>query len=271
MTLNSPLVSVEWLKDHLNDENLVLLDSTWFLPKSQRSGKDEYKQNHIPGAVFFDYDNEACDHSSLLPRMMPTAQAFDDVVQNLGCHKDSVIIIYDNNGMFSSPRAWWMFKAMGAQQVAVLDGGLIAWQAAGHSTCDKLATPTKGDFESKIRPNAFVDADFVLERLNSKSHVIIDARSKERFDQAHMPGAKNLHYQDVLRNGKVRPLHELKVLLKNHIPPQQTTTFSCGSGVTACILALCAELCGIHDISVYDASWSEWGASDHHPKEGKKT
>jgi thiosulfate/3-mercaptopyruvate sulfurtransferase len=268
MTLNNSLVSVDWLSDHLNSSQLILLDATWFLPKFQRSGQVEFLKEHIEGAQFFDYDQEVCDKDSPFPRMMPSAAEFEKVVQKLGVCQDSVVVIYDNNEMFSSPRAWWMFKAMGTEKVAVLNGGLVEWKKAGFPTVNTLKKVEEvGDFKADLQKEAFVDSNVVLERLRDPSSKILDARAKERFDDAHMPGAGNLPYTHLLNSGKMKSSEELKAIYSSLLSKSQCPTFSCGSGVTACILALGADQCGLESISVYDASWSEWGQSENFPKE----
>lgn len=265
---SSSLVSVEWLASNLALPNLVILDATWFLPKFERSGREEYVQEHIEGAHFFDYDQEICDKSSAFPRMMPSVLEFEKAVQKLGVNNDSQIVIYDNNEMFSSPRAWWMFKAMGAQQVAVLDGGLVAWKKAGHPTVDTVVQDGQlGNFKAHLNEKAFIDSKKVLDDLKSAQHLVMDARSKDRFDEAHMPGAMNLPYTELLESGKMKSSDELKSIYSKWVSKGQSLTCSCGSGVTACILALGADLSGVENISVYDASWSEWGQDESFPKE----
>lgn len=269
--LNSSLVEVEWLAQDLDSPNLVILDATWFLPKHNRSGKEEFGKEHIQGAQFFDYDQEVCDKSSEFPRMMPSAADFEQAVRKLGVNNDSTIIVYDNNEMFSSPRAWWMFKAMGAQQVAVLNGGLVAWKKAGYATVESVKQVDEGNFVAKSNDNAFIDSKQVLARLYDDADLILDARSQDRFDEAHMPNACNLPYTELLEGGKMKSPDELKAIYSKWIEKGQKLTFSCGSGVTACILALGADVIGVDPISVYDASWSEWGQNESLPKESLKS
>ncbi|MFK5922647.1 MAG: sulfurtransferase [Verrucomicrobiota bacterium] len=254
------LVSVEWLNQHLGDEGIIVLDASWHLPGKERCGREEWHGLHIPGARFFDYDGEIKDQETHLPRMLPDEDLFAESVRKLGVKQDSLVVVYDSNAMFSSCRAWWMFRAMGHQRVAVLDGGLLAWQAAGYTVNDEprnLSVP--GDFVAQ-KNEKFVSADHVHKRLHDADTTILDARSKDRFDAACMPGAKNLPYVELLEEGKMKPIDELKDIFSALADPQQRLLCSCGSGVTACIIALAADLSGRDEIVVYDASWTEWGA-----------
>lgn len=260
------LISAVDLKELFNDPHLVVLDATWFLPKAERHGKEEFKTQHIAGARFFDYDQEVCDSSSAYPRMMPSVELFEASVRALGVSNTSKVVVYDNNQMFSSPRAWWMFKAMGHTSVFVLDGGLEAWLAVGGEVEAGEPSALKGDFVADPVEQAFVDAEHVLNSIQSGDRQILDARAAERFKAEHMPKASNLHYQELLRDGKMKPLDELKEIYSEKITADKGVTFSCGSGVTACILVLGASLSGYEDLKVYDASWSEWGKREDLPK-----
>ena len=258
-----PLVTVEWLIENINHPQLKILDASWHLPKMERSGHDEWLLKRIPNSGFFDYDGEIKDHSSNLPRMLPSPQLFTHSVQKLGINNDSFIVVYDTNNLFSSPRAWWMFRAMGHQKVAVLDGGLKAWEDAKQPLASgEFNFPEKGDFKAKLIQNTFIDSTIVLNSLASKETIICDARSSERFDAAHMPGASNIPYSKFINEGRMKPVNELKAILKQQLDEDQSMICTCGSGVTACILALGAELAGHKNISVYDGSWSEWGKGD---------
>ncbi len=267
LTLPSSLVSVAWLQQHYQEKNVLILDATWHLPAAERDGRSEWQERRIPGAQFFDYDAEIKDHQSALPRMMPSAELFTQAVQRLGVSRKSVIIIYDANGLFSSPRAWWMFRAMGHSAVAVLDGGLQAWQEAGY----ELETQTPriarlGNFKAALQEDFFVDAERVLAAIQNEQVRICDARSAERFASGHMPTAQNLPYTELLEHGRMKDLASLRALFQQRLTDEQRLLCSCGSGVTACVLALAADLIGRTDISVYDASWSEWGSNTDYPQ-----
>ena len=268
--LPGPLVSVDYLRAHLGE--VVLLDVPFLPPGSSAPAAVEA----IPGAQVFDYDKQICDPVSPLPHMMPTPAAFEAAVRALGIHKDSRIIVYDRVGTFASPRAWWMFKAMGHDAVAVLDGGLPAWRAAGLPTGAHGAPGRVGDFCVRPQPGRFCDADHVARLLDDPDAAVVDARSAGRFvgrdpepraglRGGHMPGAYNLFFGEVQRGGQMRPVAELHARIQSTVGPRERLCFSCGSGVTACILALAAELAGYTDLTVYDGSWSEWGLPSSRP------
>jgi thiosulfate/3-mercaptopyruvate sulfurtransferase len=245
---------------------VTLLDATWFLPKFERSGKKEFLGEHLPGAQFFDYDRVICDQNSDLPRMMPSVDVFSKEVCALGVKQDRPVVVYDNNGLFSSPRAWWMFVAMGHTQVAVLDGGLQAWKEQGFPTTSELTTTHTGDFVATPNAEGFVDAKMVEERLAGAGHTVLDARAEERFKASHMPGALNLPYKKLLVEDRLASAEDCRAWFKERVDRETQFTFSCGSGVTACVLALAARRAGLKNLSVYDGSWSEWGASERWPK-----
>lgn len=254
------LVSVEWLQEHLDNESVVVLDASWHLPAKERNGRQEWEEVRIPGAGYFDYHNVIADQETDLPHMLPGESLFAESVQSLGVNRDSLVVVYDTNQMFSSPRAWWMFRAMGHDRVAVLDGGLLAWREAGCAVEEGEAnTPVTGNFVAE-KNDRFVRADYVLGQLSNPDTMILDARSDERYAAGHMPGAKNLPYSQLLQDGKMKSADELKDLFSTAIDGRKDLLFSCGSGVTACVLALGASLAGFENAVVYDGSWTEWGA-----------
>jgi thiosulfate/3-mercaptopyruvate sulfurtransferase len=263
------LVSVHWLSENFNAENLVILDASIKLVTPVQHSAQEVPV-YIPGALRFDIDHEMSDMSSSLPHMMLPPQMFTDKVQQLGINQDSAIVAYDRVGVYSSPRAWWMFRAMGHDQVAVLDGGLPAWIEAGHETVAQLADlpMQRGDFVSRPQPEMFVDSDDVKTALNNPTFSVIDARSEGRFKgqepelreglrRGHMPNAINIPFTSVLEKGKMSSKSKLRSTFEPY--KDKKMTFSCGSGVTACVTALAAEQAGSKNLSVYDGSWSEWG------------
>ena len=203
---------------------------------------------------------------------MPSSEFFADEMQKLGVNNDSAIVVYDKAGVYSSPRAWWMFRAMGHDQVAVLDGGLPSWIQAGYETVPTLATPKqRGDFASHPQGGLFVDSKYVVQALADSAFSVIDARSAGRFKGqepepragmrgGHMPNAVNIPYTDVIENGLMSSKSKLRSIYEQY--KDKKIIFSCGSGVTACVVALAAEQAGYKDLAVYDGSWSEWGLPD---------
>ncbi|WP_136067447.1 3-mercaptopyruvate sulfurtransferase [Modicisalibacter radicis] len=272
MTL-SDLVTVDWLRANLDLPEIVILDASWYLPSETRDPYAEYLEGHIPGAKRFDFDGEIKDASSALPHMLPAASEFTAAVRALGVNANSRVVIYDGMGVFAAPRAWWMFKVMGHGNVAVLDGGLPAWKAAGCGL-ESGAQPGReapGDFEARLVPERLADAADVAEYLEKRTAQVIDARSPARFSgeqseprpglrSGHMPGAVNLPFDQLLENGFYRSPEVLEKRFREAgIESGTPIVGSCGSGVTASLLALGAELAGLGPMAVYDGSWAEWG------------
>ena len=269
MTIPKPLVSAEWLKDHLDHHDLVILDAS--VPKVGTSNEHKENNPQIPGARFFDLNRGFSDLTSDLPHMMASPKVFEESAQQLGINQNSIVVIYDNLGVYSSPRAWWMFKSMGHDQVTVLDGGLSNWIDLDYPTEEKRASDTpKGDFIASAQMGFFKGANEVLQEIDYADHTLMDARSKGRFDGTapeprqglrggHIPGSRNLPFSEVLDDVFFKPKSTLTQIFKEKGIENQSLTFSCGSGLTACILALAADVAGYKKLSVYDGSWSEWG------------
>ncbi len=274
----SPLVDVNWLQDNLPAAELVLLDASLApVVPGYSSLNNEQNFQAIPGARRFDYSTKICQANSSLPHRMPTAEIFQEEVQKLGINRDSVIVVYDDVGLYASPRAWWMLRAMGHDQVAVLDGGLRAWIEAGYSTVNALQEDlSRGNFVSEFNAQTFCDSSAVLSALDDSGYVILDARSSGRFHGTapeprpgirggHMPNAKNLPFPEVLNGGTMKSIPELREIFKNLLTEDKRLITSCGSGLTACILTFAAHLAGHRNLSVYDGSWIEWGAPSKLP------
>lgn len=274
LTLPSALVDSHWLANHLNHPELILLDASWYMPNAQRNGEQEWQQQRIAQAQFFDFDNVIKDHDSALPHMLPTAEQFAQHVAQLGVSNHSVIVIYDGSGIFAAPRAWWMFKAMGHQQVAVLNGGLPAWLEQGYPI--EKTPPTKATlahYEAHHQADWVVNANQVATALTKPAdYLVLDARSVDRFSgqtpdprpkvrAGHMPGAQCLPFTELISQGHLLPIATLKEKLAPLLNHKQQLICSCGSGVTAAILALAAYLVGQHKVAVYDGSWCEWGSN----------
>lgn len=280
LELPSPLVSAQWLAEARanNPSKLIVLDASWHMPAAARDGEIEWHSARVPGAGFFDFDRRICDREATLPHMMPDASLFTLEMQRLGINQDSVVVVYDSLGIQTSPRAWWMLKSMGLAQCAVLDGGLPAWQAANFplDTHAPDEHSQRGDFVANFHPSMFCDWREVLLATSSAQTRILDARSADRFygrapepraglRGGHMPGALNLPFDQLIVAGHMRPHEELQAALQDLAAPGKHLITTCGSGVTSCVIAFAAYLMGYRDISVYDGSWSEWGAGEKLP------
>ena len=267
------LISTEELNSLLGQPNVKLLDTSiaFQIPSEGEKVKDKW----VPNSLRFDYDNDFCLPDSSLPHMMPTEEGFNQSAQQLGLNNEDLIVVYDNSGTLAAPRAWWMFRAMGHENVRVLNGGLPAWIKAGLSVTSALSQPSgNGNFSGKLNQEAFLNAQAVLAHSNNQSANIIDARAKARFlgevpepreglRSGHIPNSVCLPFQELLTNGHIKPNSELQQIFSAlTIDSDNSIIFSCGSGVTACILLLAAYQIGLDNLSVYDGSWTEWGA-DH--------
>lgn len=266
MRMNSPLVSTTWLSENLNRANLIILDASL---KHSVKTNDQKIAAYIPKSLIFDWDKFS-DLTNPLPHTMPNEDQFTNAAQELGINEDSIIVVYDNMGIYSSPRVWWMFLAMGFENCFVLDGGLPEWQKMGYPSTKIHETPMlKGNFLAKYKPGLISNREEVLTASTTKNSLIIDARSEARFHgkiaeprpglkSGHIPNAINIPFEAVLSEHKIRPKNELERTF-SAIEKDKPLIFSCGSGVTACIDALAATIIGYKNISIYDGSWSEWG------------
>ncbi|MGF1749302.1 MULTISPECIES: sulfurtransferase [Vibrio] len=268
--MTSPLVTPSWLYEKLGeDDSLVILDASIEFQIPMEPTKDT--SGVIPQSQRFDYDNVFCDSNSPLPHMMPSELVFNQLASQLGITPTSTIVVYDNSGTFASPRAWWMLKALGLEHVYVLSGGLPAWKAHQYPVDTAFVTPQPSTLEQTIDPERFLNAEQVLAIANKRSRTIIDARAHARFNgevkepreglrSGHIPSSVCLPFLELMRNGTLKPVNELEPLFSSINDDKHTPlVFSCGSGVTACILALGASMCGYHNLAVYDGSWTEWG------------
>lgn len=272
-----PLVTPEWLHRRLDTPDLVVLDASWYLPAAGRDARAEYLAAHIPGAIRFDID-AVSDEASPLPHMMPRPEVFASRMRALGVGDGARIVVYDGMGLFSAPRVWWMLRTFGTRDVAVLDGGLPAWVAAGFPVEDGEARPRdRRHFTARLDNGAVAEASDIARALETGSAQVVDARSGPRFrgEEAeprpgvrpgHMPGALNLHYSALQRDGRMKEPAELeKVFAENGIDPDRPILATCGSGVTAAIVSLALETMGRPARALYDGSWSEWGADANRP------
>ncbi|WP_328300777.1 sulfurtransferase [Streptomyces sp. NBC_00435] len=265
LALPGPLVDGDWLAERLGTPGLVVFDAS--------VGAHRDADRRIPGARPFDLDGALSDHGAAAPHTMPGAAAFAGVMRDLGVDDTSTVVAYDGAGVYSSARAWWMLRAMGFDRVAVLDGGLPAWLAAGWPVEERGPAygGPRGSFTARPRAGLLVDAATVSAALADPAAAVLDARTRERFAGTaseprpglrggHMPGAVSLPFGELHRpDGLMRPAAELREAFGDAAGQRERLYFSCGSGVTACVLALGADLAGYSDIAVYDGSWSEWG------------
>lgn len=265
------LVSTEWLAQHLKDPDLRLLDASWYLPAMNRDAKAEYDAAHIPGARYFDID-DVSDHRSELPHMAPPIEKFMSRLRAMGVGDGHQVVVYDGMGLFSAARVWWMFRLMGQDNIAVLDGGFPKWQAEGREIED--LPPMIRDRHMTVRRQAHLvkDVTQVSAAAKLQDAEIIDARAPERFRgeveepraglrAGHIPGSKNVPFTTLLKaDGTMKDEAALRATFEaagvDLAKPAITT---CGSGVTAAVLSLALELIGKRDHSLYDGSWTEWG------------
>ncbi|CAA7406920.1 unnamed protein product [Spirodela intermedia] len=297
-TTSEPVVSVDWLHGSLREPDLKVLDASWYLPNEQRNPLQEYQVAHIPGALFFDIDGIS-DKNSNLPHMLPSEEAFAAAVSALGiCNKDGVVV-YDGKGIFSAARVWWMFRAFGHDKVWVLDGGLPRWRAVGYD----VESSASGDailkasaaseaiekvyqgrpvglatFQAKLQLHLVWTLEQVQKNIHEQTYQHIDARSKSRFDgvapeprkgirAGHVPGSRCIPFGQVLDSSQVLlPRSELQKKFEDEgISLDRPIVASCGTGVTACVLALGLHRLGKADVPVYDGSWTEWASKPDTP------
>ena len=267
--MNKSIISVEWLKRKLDDENLVILDCT--LKNQLEKCAPTIQDIQIKNARFFDIKFKFSDTKNEFPTAYPSKNQFEKESQKLGINKDSVIVVYDANGIYSSPRVWWLFKSMGHQQVFVLNGGLPEWIKKNYQTEKKSEKKyLKGNFQIKSNENIVRKFDDIMSNVTSKKELIIDVRSKDRFEgnvpesrnglrSGQIENSINLPYTKVLINGKFQNENHLKSIFKFLKDEKRTIVFSCGSGITACIVYLASESILSNSKAVYDGSWTEWG------------
>ncbi|MCA1493917.1 3-mercaptopyruvate sulfurtransferase [Ensifer sp. NBAIM29] len=270
------VVSADWLEQRLGDPGTKIVDAAWYLPAQNRDPKAEYKAAHIPGAVFFDQDAIA-DQMSGLPHTLPSAEAFAEAVGAMGIGEDDTIVVYDGPGIFTAPRVWWMFRIMGAKDVYVLDGGMDGWRADGRPTTAEVPNPARRRFHTAVNEQAVTSFERMRDIVENRLAQIADARSAGRFTgeepepragmrSGHMPGARSLPSGVFSESGKLKNLESLRTIFADAgIDLAKPVVTTCGSGVTAAIITLALQSLGHTDNTLYDGSWSEWGARPDTP------
>lgn len=272
------LRSPEWLADHLSVPDLVVVDGSWYLPTQHRDAQAEYLAGHIPGAVHFDIDTVK-DTTSDLPHMLPRPEGFASAMRKMGIGDGASILVYDGLGLFAAPRVWWMFRVFGLERVFILDGGLPRWKAEGRPLEEGRVERRPAHFTARFNSGAVRDLADVAKALQAGVQVV-DARSSERFTgtapepraglpSGHMPGALNVPSSMLTIEGRLKPKSDLMAIFAAAgVDPARPIITTCGSGVSAVVLGLALDAVGAREWSVYDGSWSEWGADPHTAKTG---
>ena len=269
MQEKSPLVTTAWLARHIDDENVIVLDA---------SVQISAEQAFIPNSRRFDFKSVFCDTTCELPGMMPSEEIFNLEAKKLGINRDSVIIAYDNEGIFSAPRAWWMFNAMGHKNVYVLDGGLPKWINEKRPVTTAINKSSQaGDFYGQLETSYIKTAEDILKIHLNDNVQIIDARSAGRFNgtetepreglrSGHIPQSINIPFTSLLQDGEYLQISKLKNIFSDaEIDASKQQIFSCGSGITACVVLLAFRMAAYDSMHIYDGSWTEWGADPKYP------
>lgn len=273
-------VTPQWLFEHQNDSDLVILDVSAPMPTQDINYPARYLERHIPRAHFFNLD-EIADKTTSLPHMLPSDELFSDTLTQLGISNTTTVILYDAGNLFSTPRGWWTLTTLGCQNVRILAGGLQAWIDAGFDTQKGhvTATPATSPFVVERHTQRYADKQQLLDNLNTKQKQMIDARSADRFygrapeprpglRSGHIPGSKNVPWNELVVDGQLKDKIELKQIFEHAgVDLSQPIIVTCGSGMTAAVLFLALTVLGCQSIALYDGSWAQWGAESALPCE----
>lgn len=264
------IVSSTWLNENMNNPALVILDAS---SSDNKAGlESEFKNQIIPRSLFFNLKDNFSDQESPFPNTFPSIEQFETECRKLGINNSSIIVVYDNLGIYLSPRVWWMFNVTGHKNTYVLNGGLPAWIEGGFGTVEKYELPNNhGAFAANLNSTQIKNFEFIRSNILTQSHAVVDARSQKRFQgliseprkglrSGNIPNSINIPYTTVLENGFFKSENELKKLFEDAGVDERPITFSCGSGVTACIVLMAAEMVLNNETSVYDGSWTEYGS-----------
>jgi thiosulfate/3-mercaptopyruvate sulfurtransferase len=274
------LVDPAWLAGQLGAPDLRVLDATWYLPHLGRDARAEHRAAHVPGAAYFDIDAVA-DPASGLPHMLPTPDRFAAAVGALGIGDGDRVVVYGGKHLVASARVWWTFRVFGHDRVAVLDGGFPRWRAEGRPVEAGNVRPAPRRFTARLRPELVADLDAMRAIVERRTVQVLDARSAGRFAgtepevrpglrSGHVPGSLNLPYDRLFRpeDGTLLPPRELRRAFEAAgVRVGEPVVTTCGSGVSACVLAFGLHRLGQVDAAVYDGSWTEWGGRADTPVE----
>jgi thiosulfate/3-mercaptopyruvate sulfurtransferase len=271
----SALITPEALASTLWNGHVKPVDASWFL-NDPRRGRADYLQRHIPRAMFFDIE-DISDHNSPYPHMLPSVAEFEMKVGRLGIGNHDKVVVYDSEGLFSAARVWWMFRVFGHSKVQVLEGGLPAWLAARQKTASGEEDVQATRFTARFTPKLYRSGEEIFTNLTSRAEQLIDARSPGRFraqeqeprpglKSGHIPGALNFPWGQFVHQGRLRPPEEIRAIFtQGGLDLSRPVVATCGSGISACTLALALFEAGRQDAAVYDGSWAEWGSIDGLP------
>jgi thiosulfate/3-mercaptopyruvate sulfurtransferase len=278
MTYAQPqsLAETDWLAANL--DKVKVLDASWYLPAMKRDAKAEFAAGHVPGAQFFDIDSIA-DRSTALPHMLPSAEEFGRAVGAMGIGNADRVVVYDGAGLMSAARVWWTFRAFGHAQVAVLNGGLVKWKAENRQLESAVQTPTPKTFRATLDPTLVRDLGAMRANLATRREQVLDARARGRFEGrepepraglkgGHIPGSHCLPFTDLIDPARktLRPAADLRqMFVAAGIDLTRPVVTTCGSGITAAVLAFGLHLVGYERWALYDGSWAEWGGRPDTP------